>query len=587
MAQQLEANESTPPLSPDTLHPIMGQEREERDHGTDSISPSSNIIIEPNPDLFTLSSSTSSGSSIMMQRVDRDEESAPPLPSASQTSNMEQQQPEGREPTPHFKSPRVEHETQPPSSDLMHVGTDQQRELLPSLPPSSEEPSPSHQHSAEGHSASDIVAQQVERQQQRHQPFSLSVPAQSGIMLRRKARAESTSAARSSTPQRSLQNVTPERVRHIISTLGHDDDLSNTLFELVMATAPFYNPESYPAPSSAPGERNPQAEALRQTLGGLTFSPQSSTATATENGPAAGNTHGNPTGNLLFDANAAETLGSRPIEPRSDSPPLLWSTAAVEEPLDPDAEDPTYYTVAEFVNTIIENKIQVKSVTEEDWQIEAVRVGILNHLMNNAPEEDPVAEGGLHQAVGTEDQATEQIKSKEHISKPDVTVKGESSKVVPTGEKAPEHAQAKEDTSESDLRRWEAQGPSGWLKREDETDMNEEEIDNECARWDAMVRKAREEKEAGTTSEGDGSRVVRLQSLDLDLGEQFGSMAAQIGNIGLATGDKDLTATDTAEGLDTNPPEKAIESLSQDSGLHSPSVYSEHGKKQFHCKLLN
>ena len=405
-------------------------------------------------------------------------------------------------------------------------------------------------------------------------------------MLRRKARAQPASAARSSNWQRGLQNVTPERVRQVISSLGHDEDLSETLFKVVLATAPFYNPESYPAPS-APGETNPQAEALRQTLGGLMFSPQSPTATTTENGPPAGNTNDNPTGNLLFDANAAENLGSRPIEPRSDSPPLLWSTAAVEESLDPDAEDPRHYTIAEFVNTIIENKIQVESVTEEDWQIEAVRVGILNHLMNNPPEEDPIAEGGLHEAVRTEEQATERIKTKEDTSKGGLTVKGDSSKVVPTKAKAPEQAHAKEDTSESDLRRWEAQGPSGWLKREDETDMNEEEIDDECARWDAMVRKAREEKEAETTNDRDSSSAVRLQSLDLDLGEQFGSVAAQIETIGLATDDNELTTSDAAEAPDTNPPEKAIESLSPASGLHSPSVYSEHGKKHSHCKLLN
>ena len=585
MAQQLDATESTPLLSPDTLHPTMGQEREQRDHGTNPISPSSNIIIEPNPDLFTLSSSTSSGSSIMMQHVDRDDESMPLLPSASQNSTMEQQH-EGREPYPHLNSPRVEHETQPSSSDQMHVGTEQQYELLPFSPPSSGEPSPSHQHSVEDHSASDVVAQLVEIEQLHRRPFSLSDPMQSSIMLRRNARAESASAARSSTSRRGLQNVDPERVRRIINALGHDDDLSETLFKLIMATAPFYNPESYPAPSAA-GENNPQAEALRQTLGGLMFPPQSTTATTTENGPPAGNTNNNPTRNLLFDANAAESLGSRPIEPRSDSPPLLWSTAAVEESLDLAAEDPKHYTVAEFVNTIIENKIQVESVTEEDWQIEAVRVGILNHLMNNPPEDDPVAEGGLHEAAGTEDQATEQIKTKKDTAKPDVTVKGESSKVVPTKAKAPEQAQTKEDTSESDLQRWEAQGPSGWLKREDETDMNEEEIDDECARWDAMVKKAREEKEAETTNEGDGSSAVPLQSLDLDLGEQFGSVAAQIETIGLATGDKELTATDTVEAPDTNPLEKAIESQSQDSGLHSPSVYSEHGKKHIHCKLLN
>lgn len=580
MAQQLEAKESTPLLSPDILQPTKGQER---DHGTNSISPSTDIIIEPNPDLFTLSSSTSSSSSIMMQQVDRDDGSMLLLLSASQNSNKEQQHDE-RKSKSHFNSPRVEHETQPSSSDLMHLGTEQQHELLPSLRASSGEPNPSHQLSAEDRSASDVVAQQVKREKQHHQPFSLSAPTQSTIMRRRNARAGSASGTRSSTSQRGLQNVTPERVRQVVRSLGHDDDLSETLFKLVMATAPFYDPESYPAPS-APGESNPQAEALRQTLGGLMFSPQSHAPTTTEKGPPAGNTNDNPTGNLLFDANAAETLGSRPIEPRSDSPPLLWSTAAVEEPLDPDAEDPTYYTVAEFVNTIIENKIQVESVTEEDWQIEAVRVGILNHLMNNAPEGDPVVEGGLREAVGTEEQAIEQIKTKEDTSKGDLTVKGHSSKVVPTEAKAPEQAQAKEDTSESDLRRWEAQGPSGWLKREDETDMNEEEIDDECARWDAMVRKAREEKEAETTS--DRSSAVRLQSLDLDLGEQFGSVAAQIETIGLATSDNELTTSGTAEARGTNPSEKAIESLSPDSGLHSPSVYSEHGKQYSHCKLLN
>ena len=581
MAQQLEANKSTPLLSPE-MHPPMGQGR---DPGTNSISPSSNIIIEPNPDLFTLSSSTSSGSTIMMQQDDRDQNNMPFLPSASKNSTTEQQHDE-REPNSHSNSPRVEHEAQPSSSDLMHVGTEQQHKLLPSSTPSSGEPSPSHQHSVENHSASDLVAQQVERGQQHHQPFSLSVPMRSSIMRRRNARAESASAGRSSTSQRGLQNVTPERVRRIISTLGHDDDLSETLFKLVMATAPFYNPESYPAPST-PGESNPQAEALRQTLGGLMFSPQSRAATTTESGPPAGNTNDNPTGNLLFDANAAENLGSRPIEPRSDSPPLLWSTAAVEESLDPDAEEPTHYTVAEFVNTIIKNKIQVESVTEEDWQIEAVRVGILNHLMNNPPEEDPVAEGGLHEAVGAEDQENEQINNQKDTSKPVITVKGDSSKVVPTKAKAPEQAQTKEDTSESDLRRWEAQGPSGWLKREDETEMDEEEIDDECARWDAMVRKAREEKEAETTGACDGSSTVHLQSLDLDLGEQFGSVVVQIETIGLATGDNKLTTSDTAEAPDTNPPEKAIESLSPDSGLQSPSVYSEQGKKYSHCKLLN
>ena len=493
MAEQLDANESTPLLSPDLLYPYMGQEGEERDHGIYPISPSSNIIIQPNPDIFTLSSSTSSGSSIMMQ-VDHQGESLPPLLAVSQDSNIEQQQHEGRYPSPHSNSPRVEHETQRSSSDLMHIDTEQQHELLPRLHSSLGELSPSIQHSVEDHSTSNIVTQQVEREQQ-HQPFSLSGPMQSSIMLRRNAHAESASAARSSASQGRIENVTPQRVKQIISTLGFDEDLSETLFKLIITTAPFHKANSQPAPS-APGESNPQADALRQTLGGLMFSPQSPIATTTENGSLAGNTNENPTGDLLFDANAAGTLGSHPIEERSDSPPLLWSTAAVEEPLDSDTEDPTYYTIAEFVNTIIENRIQVESVTEEDWLIEEVRVGILNHLMKNPSEEDPIAEGGLDDVGGTEEQATEQTKIEENASKPDLTVEGNSGKEVVTEEKAPEQAQAKEDTSISDLQRWIRQGPSGWLKRDDGTDMNEEEIDEECARWDAMVRKARAKKEA-------------------------------------------------------------------------------------------
>ena len=70
----------------------------------------------------------------------------------------------------------------------------------------------------------------------------------------------------------------------------------------------------------------------------------------------------------------------------------------------------------------------------------------------------------------------------------------------PTDEEDSDEVKAKEDSSESDLQRWKGQGPGGWLRKDDGTDMNEEDIDEECARWDAMVREARNEKEAGKGS---------------------------------------------------------------------------------------
>lgn len=496
MAEQLTTNESTPLLSSDSLHPNMGEEVEERDHGTVSLLPLTNIIIQSSTDDATLSSSTSSGSSTMME-AGHQNESMPILLAASQTSAMEEQH-EGHEPDPHApsNSPRVEDEsTQPSFSGLIHEGAEQQNEHSSSSSFSSGEMSPGFDYSVGGQSASNIVAQQVVLQQQ-HRSFSLSGILQSSIMLRRNAHAKFASTARGSASQQDLQNLDPQRVKRYISTLGLDEQLSETLCKLVIATAPFHNPKAQPI-SPAPDESNPHVDALRQALGGLTFSPTSPTLTTAEEGTLAGNSTENPTGNLLFNANAAETLGSRPIEPRSDSPPLLWSTAAVEESLDPNAEEPTHFTVAEFVNTIIEQGIQVESVTDEDFWIEEVRVGILNHLKNNTPEEDPTAEGGQDEEVVTEvEEATERIETKEDTSKPDLAQNPDSNKAVVTEEEATKQVHVKEGTSKSDLLRWKEQGPDGWLKRDDGTDMNEEEIDEECARWDIMVRKVRDDRAA-------------------------------------------------------------------------------------------
>ena len=504
MAQQPAANESTPLLPHETLQPIMEQQVEGRDHSTSSISPSSNITIQPSNGDFTLLCSTSSGSSTIVQYEDQDE-SMPPLLPASQNSTLGQQH-EGREPNPHptLNSPRVVDEsTQPSISGHMHLRTEQQYEHGPSPLPSPGELSPDIQHSVRYHSASNIVAQQVDFKKQ-HRPFSLSVPMQSSIMLRRNAQAESSSAAHGSTSQETLQNLNPRRVKELISTLGFDDQRSEMFYKLVIATAPFHNTESLPTPP-APEESNPQADALREALGGLTFPPQPPSATTAAEGARGGNSTDNPTRNLLFDADAAENLGSHPIEERSDSPPLLWSTAAVEESLDPDAEDPTYYTVAEFINTIIEKNIQVESVTDEDWWIEDVRVAILNRLKNDISEGVPIVEGDGDEVAATEKETTEQIKTKEHIPKSDLPTKTNSNKVVETEEEATEAVQPT--TSKTDLQRWEEQGPAGWLKREDGTDMNEEEVDEECARWDAMVREARDKKEAGKAAAMLGNNV--------------------------------------------------------------------------------
>ncbi|KAF6224915.1 hypothetical protein HO133_010109 [Letharia lupina] len=469
MAQQPAANESIPLLASDPLYPTMEQQVEGRKFHTNSISPGSNTTIQPSIEGAHLSSSTLSRSSIRMQ-LDHEDESTPLLLSASQHSTMEQQQ-EGRGPNPRatFNSPRVEDEnTKPFFSSPIHTDIEQQREHSPFSLSTSGELSPDTQHNVGDDTASNTFAQQAEIQQ--HRSFSLSDPTQSTIMLRRSAHAESASAGRSS--DETMQNVNPKRVKHLISILGFDDQLSEMLYRLVIATAPFHNTESLLTPP-APEESNPKAEALREALGNLMFAPESAsptgspTATTAEEGSIAGNSTDNPTGELLFDANAAENLGSCPLEPCSDPPPMLWSTAAAEESLDPNAKDPTYFTVAEFINTIVENNIQVESVTEQDWWIEEVRVAILNRLKHDASEEDLAAEEDSNEVVMTKEEATEQVK-----------------------------ATAKEDTSKSDLQRWKEQGPENWLKRDDGTDMSEEQIDEECARWDAMVRNARKEKEA-------------------------------------------------------------------------------------------
>ena len=426
-----------------------------------------------------------------------------------------------------FHSPRVDVENTPPFfSGPMYPGTEEQREHSPSLPSTSGSSVPSIHYSVRDESDSNTLAQQAGIQQ--HRSFSLSDPTQSSIMLRRNAQPESASAGRSS-----QKSVNPQRLRQLISTLGLDDQRSELIYKIVMATAPFHNTESRPTPPT-PEESNPKTGALRETLGSLTFAPSSSTAASAEDGSVTGNTIENPTGNLLFDANASENLGSRPIEPHADSPSLLWSTAMVEESLDPNAEDPTYYTVAEFVNTIIEKGIQVESVSEDDWAIEELRVAILNHLS----EEDPAAEGDSNERVTTTPKASEEAKAKIGASTSDLMVEENSNEEVVIKEEATEHIKAIEDTSESrlavqggdskqsvaikeeaikksetedaiesNLRRWKEQGPDGWLKKDDGTDMNEEEVDEECAQWDAMVRRARHEKEIGDAATSLGTNV--------------------------------------------------------------------------------
>ena len=107
-------------------------------------------------------------------------------------------------------------------------------------------------------------------------------------------------------------------------------------------------------------------------------------------------------------------------------------------------------------------------------------MAILNRLKLDASEEDLSADEDSDDVVVTQEEAS----------------KEGSSEVIVTQQEATEQVKANEDTSKSDLQRWKEQGPDGWLKRDDGTDMNGEEIDEECDRWDAMVKKARDEKEA-------------------------------------------------------------------------------------------
>ena len=325
MAQQPATNESIPLSAPIPLQPTLEQQVEGRDVRTISISPSSDTVIQPGFENGFLSSSASSSSSTMMQ-LGHEDESTPLLLSASQHFTVEPQQ-EGRDPNTrailHFL--RVEDEsTQPFFSGPVQSGTEQQYEHSPSSPSTSGEFSPSFQHSVGDNSVSNYFAQQAKR------PFSLSDPMQSSMMIRRNTHAESASTDRSSTSQESMQNLDPNRLKRLISLLGFDDQLSEMFYKLVIATAPFHNNESL-LTSPVHEESNAKADALREALGSLMFppkSPGSPTLTTTEEDSLAGNSTDNPTGKLLFDASAAENLGSCPIEPRLDSPRLA-STSLV------------------------------------------------------------------------------------------------------------------------------------------------------------------------------------------------------------------------------------------------------------------
>ncbi len=487
----------------------MEQQVEGRDHGTIPTSPNSNTIIQSSIKDTPLSSPTSSGSSAIMQ-LDGDDENMPLLASGWLNTTLGSQQYEERELSPraNFYSAPFEDESSPPFSGPLYPGIEEQHEHSPFLPSTSGELSVAEK------CLSNIFAQQAEIHHLR--PFSLSDPMQSSTMLRRNTQAESASTGRSSTSNKGLQNLDPQRVRQLISTLGFDDQRSEFFFKLILATAPFYKAEPYTAPPSSEDHNSE----LRETLGKLIFAPTTPTGTIAEEALADNSTK-NLTADLLFGANAAGTIGPDALERRSDSPPLLWSTAMVEGQLDPNAEEPTVFTVAEFINTIIEKNIQVESVNEDDWWIEELRVAILNRLMNDT-EENLTAEGIPNEVAATTKEATEQVKAKENTSHTNYKAEGDSTKVavaideateeveakedasssiVPVeGDsnksgvakgKAPEQAKAREDTSQSDLQRWKEQGPNGWLKRADGTDMNEEEIDEECARFDDMVMKAR------------------------------------------------------------------------------------------------
>ena len=466
----------------------MEHQVEGRDACINSSSPAPDTVTQSSIEGDILSSSSTLGSFTTLQ-LDHEDEGTLLSLSASQHSTIEHQL-EGREPNPGAASnpPHVEDESARRSfSGQMHSDTEHHHKHRRSSFSTSGKIGPVIQHSVRVHFTSNTFAQQVKIQQQR--PFLLSDPAKSSIMLHRNHHAESTSAGSSSISKETLHNVNPKRVSQLISTLGFDDQMSEMFHELVLATAPFYDTDP-PSTQPAPETSSPKADAVREALDTLTFEPKSASssvspsATAPDDGSLVGDSSENPTANFLFDAKAAENLESHPLEAGSNSPPLLWSTAAAEESLDPNADDPTYFTVDGFVNTIVENKIQVDSVTDEDWMIEEMRVAILERLKDDISEDDLTDEEDSDEADVIDDEATEEVKAGE--------IKVEEIKA--------EKVNAKEDTPESNLQRWEEQGPEGWLKKEDGTDMNEEEIDEECARWDAMVREAENEKEAGKVS---------------------------------------------------------------------------------------
>ena len=518
MAQPLAVGESPSLSASDALHPAMEQQTEGCDPHTSSNSPGSNPVIMHNIERgSTLPSSTSSPSSTTMQ-IDHEEENASLFQFASQHSAMEQQN-EGREPD-YFL--HVEDESTqsyfPPffPVESTHSGTYLQQEYSPSHS-SSGEFSPTIMLTVRFPPTSNTFAQEVESNH--HFSFSLSDPSQSSIMLRRNAHAVT---GRSSTSQEGPQNLNPERVKQLISSLGFDDDRSEMLFKLVIATARFDSTESLLA------TQIPEADALRGALDSLMFAPNSAstdehpTAAPTEEGFLPGNSNDNHNGDQGFDTDAAKNIGLKSHEPPPNSPPLLWSSAAVEESLDPDAKGLKQYTVAEFINTIVKKRIQVESVTDEDWWIEEVRVAIINRLKRDAsekgltPEDDPTPEEALmpeggptpEEALKLKDDPThgEALKPEggstpEEALKPEgdptheehVSREEKAKEVGMARKAATEQVKGRADTSKADVQRWKQQGPAGWLKRDDGTEMNAEEIDEECARLDAMIRKSRNE----------------------------------------------------------------------------------------------
>ena len=410
MAQQLAADESPSLSASDALHPAMEQQTEGYDPHTNSNSPGSSPIIMHNIErVSALPTPTSSPLHSMMQ-INHEDENASLLQSASQHSAMEQQR-EGREPNNFL---HVEDESSPsyfPSFfpvDTIYQSTYQPQEYSPSHS-SSGEFSPTIMLTVRFPPPSNTFAQEVENNNNFY--FSLSDPSQSNIMLRRNAHAvvgHNSTSQSASTSQGASQNLNPQRVKQLINSLGFDDDRSEMLFKLVIATAQFDSTESLLA------TQVPEADALREALGSIMFAPNSPstddhpTTAPAEEGFLPGNSNDNPNRDLVFDTDAAKNNALKSHEPRPNSPPLLWSTAAVEESLAPDAKDPKHYTVAEFINTIVEKRIQVGSVTDEDWWIEEVRVAIINRLKRDASEEDLMPEDGPthEEALKPEDDLT-------------------------------------------------------------------------------------------------------------------------------------------------------------------------------------